>query len=104
MQLVKGQTFGQEPLIIDDQMYYECVFRNTHLIYSGGNLPNFDKCKFYSITFGFQGAASNTLSFMRTLYHVGFKDMIKGTFDQIMSIAPPQDSIKGTRMEIRDGE
>jgi hypothetical protein len=87
VQMVKSKRFEKEPVLVDGQYFFECHFNFTRLIYSGGELPSFQDCKFGEVEWLFQGAAGNTLLMMQVLNYIGFSEMVDGAIAEIKS--PP---------------
>lgn len=66
---VSLSTFVGQTIPLDGDMYKQCEFRQCTLVYSGGELPGFQNCNFYDVTWKFEGAAERTLSFLSLFYH-----------------------------------
>jgi len=77
--------YSGEKIYLDGNEYFGCDFQNCELHYSGGAV-NLTGCSFDTTTsFHFDGSASETIHFMRLLYHSGFKNLIEKTFENIRS-------------------
>jgi hypothetical protein len=82
----ENSTFSNMTVDLDGVSFRNCVFQGCALRYSGGEPPTMVDCNFYRSRFEFAGAASDTLSFMRAIYHGmgdGGKKLIEGTFASI---------------------
>ncbi len=76
----EGKEFFKASIDLDDNQFYDCIFDSCVLVYHGGVPPNIAKCSFKNSSFGFAGAAANTLSLIITMYHGGFKGEIEMAF------------------------
>ena len=78
-----NSTFAHAIVALDGNDYDHCDFRHCILVYRGGTPPRFAHCSFLQSPFRFEDAAGNTLSFMASLYHGGFKTYVEQTFKKI---------------------
>ena len=81
------QKFNNDRVLLDASKFYNCYFENCTLIYSGFNPVKLGHCEFKTCKWEFAGAASNTINFMKSLYH-GMeegKSLIEKTFENISS-------------------
>ena len=80
------EHFTDKKIILDENEYYNCDFKNCVIDYSGGKPPTLVDCKFGNPRFSFSGAAVNTLSFMSVVYKefgdYG-KNLMEATFENI---------------------
>jgi hypothetical protein len=76
-------TFENNTVELDGNAYDHCDFKHCILVYWGGSPPRFAQCSFLQCSFRFEDAAGNTLSFMASLYHGGFKTYVGQTFTNI---------------------
>jgi hypothetical protein len=80
----QNETFTDQQISLDDNEFHGCTFKRCTLEYSGGQPPTIQKCTFeQSPKIIFSETAANTLNFLTTLYHGGFKPIIDKTFDNI---------------------
>jgi hypothetical protein len=63
---IVGQTFFDR-VEVDGTIFRQVVFDGAELVFSGGPSPGFDRCRFLDVTFTFEGAAGETLAFIRAL-------------------------------------
>ncbi|CAN5182664.1 hypothetical protein BH10PSE2_BH10PSE2_08690 [soil metagenome] len=62
----KNQTLtGQVSL--DGKTFRDCEFVDAQLMFEGGAAPVFINCRFQRSRFGFDGAAANTVNFLRAM-------------------------------------
>lgn len=85
---VKQKVLRGETIVIDGKAFRNTVFESCIFIYRGGERTSFEGCVFQAPEFRFEGAASNTLAFMRALYHGGAAQLIEYTFDDIRDNKP----------------
>jgi len=52
---------------LDGGVFINIDFNYAELSYSGGVPPGFDNCRFTNATFSIDGAAGNTLAFLRSM-------------------------------------
>jgi len=78
-----SSTFAHAIVALDGNDYDHCDFRHCILVYRGGTPPRFAHCSFLQSPLRFENAAGNTLSFMASLYHGGFKTYVEQTFTNI---------------------
>lgn len=50
---------------LDETVFVNCAFKDALLVYRGGTPPSFGNCTFTGSRFVFDGAAGNTLNFLR---------------------------------------
>lgn len=76
------RTFKDETISLDNNTFVECYFIRCKLKYSGG-IPPIMKCnKFYPVPeFIFTENAGDTVNFMTSMYHGGFKNIIDEIFN-----------------------
>jgi hypothetical protein len=61
---VKGQTLTGT-VDVDDVRFTECVFNGVQLRYGGGELPEFIRCDFDSVSWYFTDAALRTIQLLQ---------------------------------------
>lgn len=61
-----GKSFRRR-VRLDGNTYTDCKFRNAELVFRGGSPPTFVNCEFYRVTFGFDGAAANTILMLKRM-------------------------------------
>lgn len=96
-EVVKGKKYGEEPVVLDGKIFFDCTFKDSTLLYGGGQLPSFDTCTFDSVKYSFIESAGNTMMFLRTLYSIGYKEMVERTFEDIKSWTPDPSMIDNNK-------
>lgn len=86
MATFQGRTFTDQRIALDGNEYESCTFKNVTLVYAGGALPAIRNCAFEQFNLAFEGAAENTLAFLRALSgpQSGFRPIVEGTFKAIL--------------------
>lgn len=67
MRIVRNQTFGNTAVPLDGITYDACSFVECRLVYSGTGQVGLTNCSFRGCSFGFEGAAANTVAFLNAL-------------------------------------
>jgi hypothetical protein len=52
---------------LDGATFRDCEFVDARLLFEGGTPPNFINCRFTNTHFAFEGAAGNTVNFLRAM-------------------------------------
>jgi len=82
-EVVRGQTFAGERVVLDGKHFEDCDFDSCTLVYRGGVPPNFVRCDFAAPRFVFEDAAQNTVQLMSAIYNGIDERIIEKTFDEI---------------------
>lgn len=91
---IRFKKFKGERVVLDDKSFRDCTFKECELIYSGGVPPGFVDCEVDGgCRWTFDGAASNTVMFLRAMYHGGFRTIVDPTLDRIRT--PPDNGVPG---------
>ncbi|MGD9599123.1 MAG: hypothetical protein AB7G76_05955 [Steroidobacteraceae bacterium] len=61
------QEFDGETIVLDDNEYIDCTFRNCRFQYDGGEF-NIERIRFDTIEFTVSGAAARTVVLLRSLW------------------------------------
>lgn len=97
MSKISGGKYTRSNVNVDNLFFEGCEFTDCILRYAGGELPSFVSCKFTRVRWAFDGAASNTVTLMAQLYHIGFEDAIEKTFEIIRTYQPDPSRISRGR-------
>jgi hypothetical protein len=74
---------NHETLYLDGETYTDCEFRDCRMIYSGGEAPVFDGCRFEKCEWIFDDAAARTLAHIKTVWAVGGKAPVQALIKEI---------------------
>jgi hypothetical protein len=64
-------TFENQEVEVDGQTFIDCTFRNCRLIFRGTDLPQFTRCLFDRVRWGYKDAAAITLEHLSGWYQTG---------------------------------
>jgi len=88
--VTRGRRFSEQEIHLDGNEFLDCNFERCTLIYSGSEPVTIGGCTFDKCNLSFIGPAKLTLSFLTSLYHGGFRDLIEATFKNIREGKHPQ--------------
>ncbi len=91
MKFVK-QTFLEQAVDLDFNLFEDCKFERCKLVYRGFGTVSLAGCSFTEVEWMFTDAAGNTVNFMRGLYHgagEGGRELIDKTFENIRKGSAP---------------
>ena len=54
-------------VIVDDQLFESCIFRDAQLVFTGGTPPAFINCGMQGVQLVFEGPAHNTVEYLRAM-------------------------------------
>jgi hypothetical protein len=75
--------FNHETVALDGESFSDCEFRDCRLVYRGGELPSFDRCRFESCEWKFDDAAARTLAQLKLVWSQGGKAPIQALIKEI---------------------
>ena len=75
--------FNHETVVLDGESFADCEFRGCRLVYSGGEPPVFDHCRFDDCEWKFDGAAARTLAHMKLVWNEGGKAPVQAMIKAI---------------------
>ena len=78
-----GIAYNHETVHVDGEAFLDCEFRDTRLVYSGGEPPTFTRCRFDGCEWKFDDAAARTLAHLKLLWAVGAKASVQGQIKEI---------------------
>jgi hypothetical protein len=79
--------FNHETVALDGESFYDCTFQTCRMVYSGGELPNFDHCQFENCDWKFEDAANRTLGLLKVIWGVGGKAPVQAMIKEITGVA-----------------
>ena len=82
-----GAIYNHDTVVLDGETFSDCEFRNSRLVYSGGELPTFVGCQFENCEWRYDDAAARTLAFLKTVWGVGGKASVQATIKDITGAA-----------------
>ena len=78
-----GESYNHQTVELDGETFSNCAFAACRLVYSGGEVPQFEGCRFDDCEWKFEEAAGHTLSFLKTLWNVGAKASVQAMIKEI---------------------
>ena len=79
----RATAFTHETVNLDGMTFEDCEFRKCRLIYSGGEAPIFEGCKFDTCEWRMDGPAADTLACLRAMWTAGAKPVVQGLIKEI---------------------
>ena len=68
MENVTGETFDDVEVETDGKTFTDCTFNSASLLYTGGEHPLFERCKFnQDVSWNFHGPALRTIQFLQRI-------------------------------------
>ena len=69
--------------MLDGETFSDCAFEACRLVYSGGEPQKFEGCRFNDCEWKFEGAAAQTLSYLKLMWSVGAKPAVQTMIKEI---------------------
>jgi hypothetical protein len=76
-------NYNHQTVVLDGESFSRCQFTACRLVYSGGEPPKFDGCRFEACDWKFDDAAAQTLSHLKLMWSVGAKAAVQMTIKEI---------------------
>ena len=76
-------TYSHETVPLDGETFSDCEFRDSRLVYSGGEPPVFSQCKFEACDWRYDDAAARTLAHMKVVWNAGGKTAVQALIKDI---------------------
>ena len=81
--MASGQSYNHQTVSLDGEAYSDCEFSDCRLVYSGGEPPMLDNCRFTNCEWTFQQGAADTLAFLKLMWAAGAKTAVQATIKDI---------------------
>jgi hypothetical protein len=78
-----GVSYNHQTVLLDGEVFADCDFAACRMIYSGGEPPRFDGCRFDGCDWKFEEGAAHTLSFLKLMWGVGAKAAVQAAIKEI---------------------
>jgi hypothetical protein len=78
-----GESYNHQTVVLDGETFADCAFAACRLVYSGGELPQFERCRFDDCEWKFEEAAAQTLSYLKLMWGVGAKPSVQALIKEI---------------------
>jgi hypothetical protein len=76
-------AYTRESVSLDGEFFSDCEFKHCKMIYSGGEVPHFDNCRFEDCDWRFDGAAGRTLEILKIVWGAGAKARVQALIKEI---------------------
>lgn len=83
MATLQNETFKNQNVVVDGHRFERCTFTNCGLIYEGGELPTFDRCKFKSVNIQLAGSALRTTQYLSGMYQGGMAKPVEAVLTRL---------------------
>ena len=81
-----GIRYNHETVVLDGETFSDCEFRDSRLVYSGGEVPSFSRCKFDGCEWKLDDSAARTLTYLRQMWEVGAKAPVQSLIKDITTV------------------
>ena len=83
--MATAETTISERVTLDGKTFNDINFEGATLVYAGGTPPSFNNCRFNNATFSFDGAAGNTLAFLKAMApaHTNMRGVVQGLIPEL---------------------
>ncbi|MDB5439640.1 MAG: hypothetical protein JWM33_2067 [Caulobacteraceae bacterium] len=81
--MASGTSYNHQTVALDGESFSGCDFVECRLVYSGGELPEFESCRFDSCEWKFEDAAGRTLSYLKLVWAAGAKTTVQALIKEI---------------------
>lgn len=78
-----GVSYNHQTVTLDGEAFSDCDFAACRLVYAGGELPQFESCRFDACEWKFEEGAARTLSYLKVMWGVGAKTAVQTTIKEI---------------------
>ena len=75
--------FNHETVMLDGEGFSDCEFRECRLVYSGGEPPSFERCRFDKCEWKFEDRAAHTLAHLKLVWASGGKATVQALIKDI---------------------
>ena len=79
--------FNHETVALDGEAFSDCEFRDCRMVYTGGEPPVFDHCRFDGCDWRMDDAAARTLAHLKLIWAQGGKAQIQALIKEITGAA-----------------
>jgi hypothetical protein len=78
-----GVIYNHETVLLDGEDFSDCEFRDSRLVYAGGEPPAFKGCSFVGCDWKYDDAAARTLAHLKLVWSVGGKQSVQALIKDI---------------------
>lgn len=81
MRTIRKKKYGLERVSVDETIFEDCIFENTVLVFEGRGTPIFRGGELRGVSLDCEGAAFETIKFLRQLVLMGGRDFVRAQFE-----------------------
>ncbi|THD64066.1 hypothetical protein [Phenylobacterium sp.] len=78
-----SESYNHQTVVLDGETFSDCAFAACRLVYSGGEPPQFESCRFDDCEWKFEEAAAHSLAFLKLMWTVGAKPAVQSIIKEI---------------------
>jgi uncharacterized protein YjbI with pentapeptide repeats len=78
-----SMSYNHQTVALDGESFSGCDFEACRLVYAGGEAPQFDNCRFTDCEWKLEGAAAETLSFLKLMWSAGAKPAVQSIIKDV---------------------
>ena len=78
-----GDIYNQETVMLDGETFDDCEFRDSRLVFAGGEPPVFRNCSFIGCDWKYDEAAARTLAHLKLVWSLGGKSSVQALIKDI---------------------
>jgi len=78
-----GVIYNHETVQLDGETFSDCEFRESRLVYCGGEPPVFERCRFDGCDWKQDEAAARTLAHLKVIWNAGGKATVQALIKDI---------------------
>ena len=78
-----GVIYNHETVVLDGQDFSDCEFRESRLVFGGGEVPSFSNCRFDACEWKFDDDAGRTFAYLKLVWGLGEKSLVQGLIKDI---------------------
>ncbi|MEO6340657.1 MAG: hypothetical protein ABIO39_11495 [Caulobacteraceae bacterium] len=78
-----GLSYNHQTVVLDGENFSNCEFAACRLVYSGGEPPKLESCRFTDCEWKFEGPAADTLASLKLMWSVGAKPAVQSLIKEI---------------------
>jgi hypothetical protein len=81
--MADGVSYNHETVALDGETFTSCEFRGCRLVYSGGEQPVFEHCRFDDCEWKYEDAAARMLAHLKVVWNAGGKASVQALIKDI---------------------
>lgn len=81
--MAQDAIYNHETVALDGEHFSSCEFRDCRLVYTGGEPPVFENCRFDDCDWRIEEAAERTLAYLKVLWLAGGKQPVQAMIKEI---------------------